>query len=176
VGEFLNSGKQECPHFFGSGDDMLDRLLPERIDNTYRGHWLAIWLLGMLVLLKGAIGLGTVFKGRSAAIDADGIPLDTFTTAGAEAFVALLAAWGVAQIVLNLFGWLVLVRYRAMVPLMFLLLLAEHLGRRFVFWVLPIPRIGAPPGFFINLLLIAALVAGLALSLWTPGTPRHPSQ
>jgi hypothetical protein len=154
--------------FFGAGDFMLDRLFPGRIDNTYRGHWLALWLLGGLILVKVAIGLGTIFNGRSAAIDADGIPLDTFTTAGADAFVALLAAWGVAQVVLNLFGWLVLVRYRAMVPLMFLLLLVEHLGRRLVFWVLPIPRTGAPPGFYINLVLVAALVAGLALSLRLP--------
>jgi hypothetical protein len=153
---------------------MLDRLLPERIDNTYRGHRLALWLLGVLVLVKGAIGLGTIFNGRSAAVSADGIPLDSFTPAGAQAFVSLLAAWGLAQVVLNLFGWLVLVRYRAMVPLMFVLLLVEHLGRRLVFWVQPIPRTGTPPGFFVNLVLIVALIVGLALSLRTPGESRRP--
>ena len=61
---------------------MLRQLLPQRIDNRYRGHRLALWLLAVLVLMKGGIGLGTIFNGHSAAASADGIPLDTFTPAG----------------------------------------------------------------------------------------------
>ena len=146
---------------------MLGQLLPRRIDNTYRGHRLALWLLAVLVLMKGGIGLGTIFNGYSAATSADGIPLDTFTPAGEQAFVSLFAAWGLSQLMLNLIGLLVLVRYRAMVPFMFALLLLEHLSRKLIFWVLPITRAGTPPGFFINLVLVAVMVVGLVLSLWT---------
>lgn len=78
---------------------MLDRLLPKRIDNAYRGHKLALWLLAALVLMKGGIGLGTIFNGHSAATSADGIPLDTFTPAGAQAFLALLAVMIVGLVV-----------------------------------------------------------------------------
>jgi hypothetical protein len=144
---------------------MLDRLLPKRIDNAYRGHKLALWLLAALVLVKGGIGLGTIFNGHSAATSADGIPLDTFTPAGAQAFLALFAAWGLSQLVLNLIGVLVLVRYRALVPFMFALLLLEHLGRRLIFVVLPIARNGRPPGLVINLALLAVMIVGLVLSL-----------
>jgi ABC-type sugar transport system permease subunit len=115
--------------------------------------------------MKGGIGLGTIFNGYSAATSADGIPLDTFTPAGQQAFVALFAALGFSQVMLNLIGVLVLVRYRAMIPFMFALLLFEHLGRRLIFWVLPIPRTGTPPGMFINLALVALMLVGLALSL-----------
>lgn len=62
---------------------------------------------------------------------------------------------------------LVLARYRAMIPFMFALLLLEHLGRRLIFWVMPIARTGTPPGFYVNLILTALLVVGLALSLWS---------
>lgn len=144
---------------------MLDRLLPRSADNVYRGHRLALWLLGALVLMKGSIALGTIFNGRGAAAGADGIPLDTFTATGQQAFLSLFAAWGVSQVTLNLVGVLVLVRYRALVSLMFALLLAEHLCRKLVFMILPIPRTGAPPGFWINLVLVAAMLVGLALSL-----------
>lgn len=144
---------------------MLDQLLPQRIDNTYRGHRLALWLLAALVLVKGGIGLGTIFNGHSAATTADGIPLDTFTPAGEQAFVSLFAAWGLSQLMLNLVGVLVLVRYRAMVPLMFALLLLEHLSRKLIFLVLPIARTGTPPGFFVNLALVAVMIVGLVLSL-----------
>ena len=144
---------------------MLQRLVPPRIDNTFHGHWLALWLFGVLVLVKGGIGLGTIFNGRSAATSADGIPLDTFSPAGEQAFVSLFAAWGLAQLMLNLIGLLVLVRYRALVPLMFALLLLEHLGRRLIFIVLPIATTGMPPGFFVNLVFVAVMIVGLVLSL-----------
>lgn len=151
---------------------MLDQLLPQRIDNTYRGHKLALWLLAALVLVKGGIGLGTIFNGHSAATSADGIPLDTFTPAGAQAFVSLFAAWGLSQFMLNLMGVLALVRYRAMVPLMFALLLLEHLSRKLIFLVLPIARTGAPPGFFVNLVLVVVMIVGLILSLWSQDDAR----
>jgi hypothetical protein len=151
---------------------MFDPLLPRQIDNTYRGHRLALWLFAALVLLKGAIGVGTIFNGRSAATSADGIPLDTFTPAGEQAFVALFAAWGLSQLMLNLMGLLVLVRYRAMIPFMFALLLLEHLGRKLIFVVMPIARTGDAPGGFINLALVAVMIVGLVLSLRDPGTSR----
>ena len=153
---------------------MLQRIFPPRVDNTFHGHWLALWLLGALVLMKGGIGLGTIFNGRSAATTADGIPLDTFSAAGAEAFVSMFAAWGLAQLTLNLVGLVVLVRYRALVPFMFAVLLFEHVGRRVVFWFLPLVTAENAPGFFINLAIVAVMVVGLILSLWNRGEPRSP--
>ena len=153
---------------------MLQRILPQRVDNTFRGHWLALWLFGALVLAKGGIGLGTIFNGRSAATSSDGIPLDTFSPAGEHAFVALFAAWGLAQFILNLIGLVVLIRYRALVPFMFALLLLEHVGRKLIFWILPLGVTGTTPGFFINLAFVAVMVVGLVLSLWNPGDSRSP--
>jgi hypothetical protein len=60
---------------------------------------------------------------------------------------------------------LVLVRYRSMVPLMLALLLLEHLSRKLILQFLPIVRTGTPPGFLINFMLLALMIAGLALSL-----------
>ena len=148
---------------------MLTRLLPPHIDNTYRGHRVALWLFGLIVFVKGAIGMGTIFNGRNAAISADGIPLETFTPAGEQAFVSLFAAWGLAQLTLNLMALLVLVRYRALVPFMFALLLAEHLVRRLIFLVMPIARTGTHPGFAVNLMLVVVMIVGLVLSLRSAG-------
>lgn len=148
---------------------MLTRLLPPHIDNSYRGHRVALWLFGLIVFVKGAIGMGTIFNGRNAAISADGIPLETFTSAGEQAFVSLFAAWGLAQLTLNLMALLVLVRYRALVPFMFALLLAEHLVRRLIFLVMPIARTGTPPGFVVNLVLVVVMIVGLVLSLRSAG-------
>lgn len=145
---------------------MLNRFLPRQADNTYGGYKLALWLFAVVVLMKTAISLGCIFNGRVAAGSADGIPLDTFTPAGAQAVVSLFAAWGLAQLIICLLCTLVLARYRALVPFMFALLLLEHLSRRLIYQVLPIARTGRPSGFFVNLALVAVMVVGLALSLW----------
>lgn len=152
-------------HHVTGGLTMLNRLLPRHIDNTYHGHKVALWLFAVLVLMKSAISLSSIFDGRDVAISADGIPLDTFTPAGAQAVVSAFAAWGLAQLIICLLCILVLARYRATVPFMFALLLLEHLSRRLLFHVMPIVRTGTPPGFYVNLLLTALMVVGLALSL-----------
>lgn len=144
---------------------MFDQLLPQRFDNSYRGHTLALWLFALVVLMKTGIGLGTMFNGRNAAINADGILLDTFTPAGAQAFVSVFAIWGLAQVTIGSLCILALVRYRAMVPFLFLLLLLEHLSRKLILFVMPIARSGTPPGFFINLALVALMIVGAVLSL-----------
>ena len=42
---------------------LTDRLLPQRVDNTYRGYKLAIWLFGAVVLMKLAMSLNSIFNG-----------------------------------------------------------------------------------------------------------------
>ncbi len=144
---------------------VLDQILPRRIDNTYRGHPLAVWLFVPVVVVKTGIALGTIFNGRGAAQSADGIPLASFGASGAEAVVALFAIWGLSQLVLSVLGVLALTRYRAMMPFMFVLFLLEHLARRWILLVKPIARTGASPGAYINLVLLVLMIVGLALSL-----------
>jgi putative Mn2+ efflux pump MntP len=146
---------------------MSSPLLPRRADNEYRGRKVALWIFGLVVFVKLAMGLNATFNGRSVATTADGIPLDTYTPAGAQAFVSVFALLGVAHVVLGLLCVLVLVRYRALVPVMFAFLLLEHLGKRLVVRMLPIERIGAPPASVINVALFTLMVVGLALSLWS---------
>ena len=154
---------------------MFKRLLPRHIDNTYHGHKLALWLFALIVLMKSAVSINSIFNGYSVAVSADGIPLDTFTPAGAQAVVSAFAAWGLAQLVICLLCLLVLARYRAMLPFMFALLLLEHLGRRLIFWIMPIVRTGTPPGFYVNLVLTVLMAVGLALSLRSRGGRRDAS-
>jgi len=146
---------------------MFSDLLPQRIDNTYRGHKLALWLFGLLVLIKTAMSVNSIFLGHKVATSADGIPLDTFPPAAAQTVLALFAIWGLVHLMICLLCVLVLFRYRAMVPLMFAFLLLEHLGRKLVLQFIPIARTGTPPGSSVNLALLAVMIVGLALSLWS---------
>jgi hypothetical protein len=145
---------------------MISKLFPPSIDNVYRGRKAALWLLGFIVLIKGVMGINCIFNGDSVAISADGIPLETFTPAGASAVVAFLALWGWSLLLFSLLGVLALVRYRAMVALVFVLLLLEQLGRKWILLAMPIAGSGESPAFSINLVLVGLMVIGLAQSLW----------
>ena len=120
----------------------------------------------MVLFIKAGINLGSIFNGREAAGSADGIPLDTFTPAGAQAVVTLFALLGISNLMLCLIGVLALVRYRALVSLIFALFLLEHLCRKLALLILPIERTGAAPGSYLNLVILGILILGLGLSLW----------
>jgi hypothetical protein len=147
---------------------MLGRLLPARADNAYQGSKIALWVFALLVLLESMIGTNSIFMARNVASSADAIPLDTFSPAAAQAVVSLFAMLGLAHLVMGVLCVIVLFRYRALIPLMFSLLLVDQLGRRVIRYFLPIPTVGAPPGNIVTIVLLTLMVAGLALSLRGP--------
>jgi hypothetical protein len=147
----------------------MNQLLPQRIDNAYRGYKLALWLFAVLVFMKVTMSLNCIFNGRMVASSADGIPLDSFTPACARMVVTDFALWGLSQLMIGLLCIVVLARYRALIPFMFALILLEHLSRKLILHFLPIARLGTPPGYFVNLLLLALVCVGLALSLLSRG-------
>jgi hypothetical protein len=144
---------------------MLERVFPSAADFTYRGSRIALWLLGLVLILKLAIALGAIFNGHYAATVADGIPIDAYTPQGAEAFLALFASLGLSQFMLAAFGVVLLIRYRALVPLFLLFLLVEYVARKGVTAYLPIVRTDRAPGGAINWAVFGIMVLAFILSV-----------
>lgn len=144
---------------------MLMRLLPPRADKDYRGYKTALWIFGLIVLWKAVIALAVIFNGHEAAANADGIPLNMFSPAGAQAFLSMDAAWGLESFMLCAISAIVLWRYRSLVPFMLVILLVEQVLRKAIFYFIPIPGVAAAAGTPINLALLAVIIIGLALSL-----------
>ena len=149
---------------------MLDHLFPRPSDLSYSGSRFAVWLAMLLVLVKMAIALGSIFNGHYAASVADGIPLDTYTPSGAQAVLALFASLGFSQLLLGVVGLLVIARYRALLPGYLLLLVLEHVGRKAIALLLPIPRVGGSGGGAVSWVFIALLAFALVLSLRSRST------
>lgn len=146
---------------------MIKDILPPQFDNTYRGRRLALWLFIFILIMKLLMSGNSILRGEMVARSADGVPLDSFTLAGAGTVVALFAIWGLAQLMLVFFCILAFFRYRAMVPLLFAFLLLEHLIRKIILTYLPIAPAGAsPPGTIVNVVLVSLMITGLILSLW----------
>ena len=145
---------------------MLSRLFPKQIDNAYRGHWLAIWLLALVVLMKAVQGVESIVNTRSVISGADGISLAAFSASGADLFMSLFALLGLYLLIVPLLSGLVLIRYRAMIPIMYLMLLLLYGGSRLVQLLHPVVRADARPvGFYVNLIILALTLIGFGLSL-----------
>lgn len=151
---------------------LLDRLFPGRIDNTFDGHRAALWLLGLFIALKLAMSVNSMLNTASVAASADGLPLDSFGPAAARAVLMLFALVALGQLTLAVIALIALIRYRAMVPLMYLVLLGEQLARRFIVQGYAVERTeGISAGWYVNIGLLALLTVGLVLSLM-PGRRR----
>lgn len=149
---------------------MIDRLLPARLDGTYLGRTVALWMFAVVLLLRLLMSGNVIFNGAYVATRADGVPLASYPPAAARTVVALFGIWGIGQAVLCLLGGVALWRYRGMVPLMLAALLLEQLSRRAFLHFVPIDRTSASSANAVNLGLLALTVLALLLSLWGPGT------
>ena len=145
---------------------MVNPIFPSQADNQYRGQKLALVLLGLVIALRLIMGANSVFNTHLVATTADGIPVDSYPAAAAQTILSMFAALGLNYLLWCAFGIIVLIRYRTLVPLTFLLLLTGLLARRVQSYLLPVPIVGAPPAKIVGLVLIALMVSGLVLSLW----------
>ncbi|MBP6014632.1 MAG: hypothetical protein KBA31_20560 [Alphaproteobacteria bacterium] len=151
---------------------MLSRIFPKQIDNDYRGYQLAIWLLLLFLLVRTfagvtQIGLNPLWTNSEVLQGVERVPLDTFNTKAAIAAIVLFGWWGATNLMLNVLGFIALVRYRAMVPLIYLLIVGSHIGQVALADMAPISgMLGA--GASRPLVGIAVLLVGFGMSLTTP--------
>jgi purine-cytosine permease-like protein len=144
---------------------MLSRLLPSLNEFTYRGERAALWILGVVLVLKLVTGGAAVFNGHQAASSADGFPLHEYSQSGAQAVIVLFGAIGVTQMLVCALGAVVLLRYQALVPLLLLFFVLEFLARKGVAFFNPVARVPGNFGFWFNWAMFLALCVALALSL-----------
>jgi hypothetical protein len=141
-------------------------LFPRVIDNRFRGQWLGYWLLAPVLILKLGIAVASIVAPGNAN-RADAIDVSAFSAAALRDQAMSTALLGLLHLCIGLFCVMAMIRYRAMVPLIYLWLVIEFLGRRVVLGLYPIERApGASSGSIVNLVLLSMLVVGLALSLW----------
>jgi hypothetical protein len=140
------------------------RLFPMRLDNEgYRGRTAALWLFGLFLLLRLIIGVNGAIN-TTAIAAGDGLRLDD---GGRETILLLFRNLSLSNLPLVAIGATALWRWRAMVPFLYLVLLADQVVRRLAALANPIARTDAASvGIWINLALLALLLVGLALSLW----------
>lgn len=144
---------------------MLANLFPATITNNYRGAALAKWFFVLVTLLTLGRSLAHIFLPDGGAQSIATIPLDSFTANGAATAVHLFALWGVSQLIIGLIYLIVLWRYQALIPLMYLLMVLEYALRLALTFAKPLETHGTAPGAIGNYVLIPLALLMLWLSL-----------
>ena len=78
------------------------------------------------------MSLNSIFNTESVAVGADGIPLASFGPEAARQVLLLFALLALGQLAIALVALTALIRYRALVPFVYLVLLGEQLARRLI--------------------------------------------
>ena len=147
---------------------MFGRLFPRQFDNSYGGPWLALVILGLLLFFRLAqTGMGLVSP-VLVIRGPDGILFDTFNAPAQAAFTYVFRLLCFLNILVCLIGVLALVRYRAMVPLIYLVLLFLLAGQKVMGQLFPVPRAPEAFGGLMILGMLTVTFLGLVLSLIRP--------
>jgi hypothetical protein len=143
---------------------MLTQLFP-RVDATYRGSPVAFWFLILVACLNTVRSLIHLAVPDGGAHTIAGIDL---AMAGGVNIVAIFAQWGASQLLQALMQWLVIWRYRFLVPAMLAWMLLEQLLRIIAGRLKPMQIDAAPPGAYSSYALLALSLIFLVLSLRPP--------
>ena len=144
---------------------MWNKVLPARLDNDYQGHPLALWVFGLITLMTITRSLIHIFLPDGGAQVIATIPLDGMTRGGAEGVVTVFALWGLSQLLMAFVYVATLVRYQTLLPLMYVLIVAEYVGRALIGMWKPIPASETPPGAALNFVFPVLGAAMLVLAL-----------
>lgn len=144
---------------------MLSHFLPAQLDNDFRGYKAAIWIFALITAMKLALGFVHIFSADGGAQTLSHIALDSYSAGAAQNVVGLFARMGLEQLWLGAIFVVVLLRYRALIPLMFLLALVAQAGAFALAAFKPLSLTVSSGAAPLHLVLSSLYIAGLALSL-----------
>ena len=136
-------------------------LLPSRADNTLRGSRVPWYLLIVVASIGVVRSCIHIFAADGGAASIAGMKL---TPGNANEVIFAFALWGSAQLVYALLQWVVILRYRSLVPLMWAVQLLETLGRMLVGRIKPVTFAHTPPGAYQNYVYLVLCLAMLGLA------------
>ena len=144
---------------------MLNRILPPTIDNNYKGNKIALWFFYLITAMTVVRSCIHIFKDDGGAQSIATIPLDTFTEGGADVVILIFAYWGLSQLMFGIIQVIIAFRYKSLIPLMYLMLVFEYLGRFVISLFKTIETTGQAPAGIGNMVLPGICLLMFILSI-----------
>jgi hypothetical protein len=152
----------------------MEKILPERIDNIFRGNRFSAIAFLLLTVISVARSLIHVFAPDGGAQSIATIDLNV---EGASTIIGIFAQWGLSQLLMAGFFLVVYVRYKSLIPLMYILIIVENAARIVVGFLKPIETLGTAPGGIGSLLIVPLAILLFVFSIREPdldGSPKDP--
>ncbi len=145
---------------------LMNVVFPHTIDNDYKGLKIALYAFYILTLVTLWRSQHHLFAADGGAMSIASIPLDTFTSDGEMAVIGVFGLWGLSQLIIGFIYLAVAIRYRSLVPFMYLLMFFEYIMRTFyISNFKPIPTLETAPGAIGNIIFIIIVPILFTLSI-----------
>ena len=150
------------------------KLLPAAIDNQFRGLKVAQYAFLILTIATLVRSLIHVFAPDGGAQSIAAIPLASYPTEAAAAVILMFSLWGLSQLLMGVVYLVVYLRYKSLIPAMYVLMIVEYAMRIVIGQMKPIVTSGTAPGSIGNWIMVPVCILLLALSL-IPAKPKVPA-
>jgi len=129
---------------------LVDKIIPSPADNTYRGHPIAYYLFMLISIM-------TVIRSLIHILAPDGgaqsIASVNLNVEAGDSIVSMFAFWGLSQLMMGIVFLIVIFRYRSLIPLMWLFIFVEYVGRFLIGHWKPLATERIPPGAYVNYII-----------------------
>jgi len=143
---------------------IFETLLPDKADNTVRGMKFPFYVLILIAFIGTVRSFIHLLASDGGAGSIAGMDL---SVQGASSIIFVFAQWGGTQLIYAFIQWLVIFRYRSLVPFMWAVQFLETLLRIVAGHLKPATFAHTPPGEIGNYIYLPLAVLMLVLSLWS---------
>lgn len=148
------------------------KLLPAVVDNQFRGIKLSQYAFLLITAATIVRSLIHVFAADGGAQSIATIPLNAYPADAAATVVLMFSLWGLSQLLMGIVYLGVYVKYKSLIPMMYVLMIVEYAMRIVIGQMKPIVTVGTAPGSIGNWIIIPVCAVLLVLSL-LPGKAKE---
>lgn len=141
--------------------ELINRLVPKEANGNYHGSKIAYLVFAIISIISFVRSCIHLFAEDGGAGSIAGLDL----SAGMENIIFAFGLWGLSQVIYAVIQLLVAFRYKSLIPLMYLLLIIETVGRMFVGMQKPPVLFHQPPGGIANYVMLPLAIIMLIFSI-----------
>ncbi len=145
---------------------IITKIFPENVNNDYKGYGIAAYVFAIYSVMSIVRSCIHIFSPDGGAGSIAHVDLSQ----GGENIIFVFALWGTSQLILAFVQLLVSIRYKSLLPFMYVLLFLEYCFRALLGMMKPLvfeAGAGAPPGGYLDNIMIPLALVMFLLSLMT---------
>lgn len=143
----------------------MKHLFPNSIDNDYKGNMAPMYLFYLVTAFTVVRSIIHLVSPDGGAQSIATIPLHLYSKDASDTIIHMFAEWGLSQLLFGLFYIAVLIKYKSLIPLMYLFLVLEYSTRLLLSFYKPFALEGQAPGGIGNYVLVPLFILMFILSL-----------